>query len=141
MANEKAPKSNVAATAAVGGILTVTAKVPANKEKGTQELGPCTVSVTTGKNAAEMVQMFGQEAVKTNADANWTITLQGNIRSGLRKGETCVQIADRLKDAKMGIAQRGVQIDPVQAYMAKFESATPDVQAKMLAELKQRAAS
>ena len=139
MADEKAPKGgNVAAA---GEALTVTAKVPANKEKETKELGPCTISVTTGKNAAEMVQMFGQEAVKTNADANWVVTLQGNIRTGLRKGETPAQIAERLKDAKMGVAQRGVQIDPFQAYMIKFESATPEAQTKMLAELKQRAAS
>jgi len=120
--------------------LTVTAKVPANKEKGTAELGPCTIIVQTGKDSNEMVQMFGAEAVKTNADANWVVALQGNIRTGLRKGETPDQIAARLKDAKMGVAQKGIQIDPVQAYLAKFQGATPEEQAKMLAELKQRAA-
>ena len=125
--------------------LTVTAKVPAKKAVGdkpaTPELGPCTVIVGTGKDSAEMIQMFGSEAVKTNAEASWIITLQSNIRGGLKKGETPDQIALRLKDAKMGIAQKGTQIDPVQAYLAKFQGATPAEQQKMLADLKQRAAS
>lgn len=125
--------------------MTVTAKIPAKaatKDKpATPELGPCTVIVQTGKDEKEMTQMFGGEAVKTNADANWTVTLQGNIRSGLRKGETPNQIAVRLKDAKMGVAQKGVQIDPVQAYLAKFQGATPEEQQQMLAELTSRAAT
>jgi hypothetical protein len=123
--------------------LTVTAKVPAKaatKDKpAISELGPCTIIVSTGKDDKEMVQMFGGEAVKTNAEANWAVTLQGNIRSGLRKGETPDQIAARLKDAKMGVAQKGVQVDPVQAYLAKFQGATPDEQQRMLKELQQRA--
>lgn len=123
--------------------LTVTAKVPAKAAVGdkpaTPELGPCTVMVQTGKDDKEMVQMFGGEAVKTNAEANWSVTLQGNIRSGLRKGETPDQIAARLKDAKMGVAQKGIQVDPVQAYLAKFQGATPDEQKKMLDELQERA--
>jgi len=124
--------------------MTVTAKVPAKKatadKPAVPELGPCTIIVSSGKDAAEMVQMFGGEAVKTNAEANWAVTLQGNIRSGLKKGETPNQIALRLKDAKMGVAQKGVQVDPVQAYLAKFQGATPEEQQKMLTELKNRAA-
>lgn len=124
--------------------LTVTAKVPAKAAKGDKpaipELGPCTVIVNTGKDAAEMTQMFGGEAVKTNAEANWSVTLQSNIRNGLKKGEIPDQIALRLKDAKMGVAQKGVQVDAVQAYLAKFQSATPEEQQKMLSDLQKRAA-
>jgi len=120
--------------------MTVTAKVPANKEKGTPELGPCTVVVQTGVDDKEMIQMFGGEAVKTNADANWSVTLQSNIRAGLRKSEAPEAIALRLKDAKMGVAQKGVQVDPVQAYLAKFQGATPAEQKEMMAELTARAA-
>ena len=35
--------------------MTATAKVPANEKKGTKELGPCTVSVNTGKDSKEMI--------------------------------------------------------------------------------------
>ena len=119
--------------------MTATAKVPANKEKGTAELGPCTITVDTGKDAAEMIQMFGQEAVKSNADANWIVTLQSNIRAGLKKGEKVEQIQARLGTAKMGIAQKGIKVDPIQAYLATFQSSTPDEQKKMLAELTKRA--
>ena len=120
--------------------LSVTAQVPENKAKGTPQLGPVTVVVSTGKDAKEMVSLFGDEAVKSNADANWKVTLQSNIRAGLKRGETADQIQARLKDAKMGVAQVGAKVDPVQAYLAQFQMATPEEQKKMLAELEKRAA-
>lgn len=120
--------------------LSVAAKVPANEKKGTKELGPCTVTVSTGTDAKEMIEMFGGEAVKSNAEANWVVTLQSNIRAGLKKGETPDQIQARIKDAKMGVAAKGVKVDPVQAYLAQFQSSTPQEQKKMLAELGKRAA-
>lgn len=120
--------------------LSVTAKIPANKDKGIKELGPCTVSVSTGSTAEEMIKLFGQEAMKTNAEANWIVTLQSSIRAGLKKGETVEQIQARLKDAKMGVATKGVKVDPVQAYLATFQSSTPAEQKKMLADLQNRAA-
>lgn len=121
--------------------LQATAKVPANKEKKTAELGPCTATVNTGKDVKEMVALFGEEAVRSNAEANWIVTLQSNIRAALKRGETPEQIQTRLKDAKMGVAQKGVKVDPVQAYLAQFQTATPDEQKKMLAELQKRAAT
>lgn len=118
----------------------VTAQVPANKEKGTPQLGPVTIEVTTGKDLNEDIQMFGAEAIKSNADANWTVTIQSAIRSALKRGEDPATIQARLGSAKMGVAVKGVKIDPVQAYLNKFQSATPEEQKKMLAELQARAA-
>lgn len=118
----------------------IAARVPADKKKGISELGPVTVEVTTGATAQEMIQMFGDEAVKSNAEANWRVTIQSAIRSALKRGETPEQIQDRLKDAKMGVAMKAVKIDPIRAYLAKFQSATPEEQKKMLAELQKRAA-
>ena len=121
--------------------MTATAQVPANEKKKTPQLGPVTITVTTGKDLKEMEQLFGGEAVKSNAEANWIVTLQGNIRAGLRRGETPEQIQTRLKDAKMGVASKGAKVDPVQAYLAQFQTATPEEQKKMLAELQKRAAA
>jgi len=118
----------------------VTAQVPANKEKGTPQLGPVTISVNSGKDLDEDIQMFGKEAIKSNADANWTVTIQSAIRSSLKRGEDPATIQARLADAKMGVAVKGVKIDPVQAYLNKFQSATPEEQKRMLAELQARAA-
>lgn len=124
--------------------LTVVAQVPAKAASGdkpaTPLLGPVTIVVKSGKTAAEMIQMFGDEAVKSNAEANWKVTLQANIRAGLKKGETADQISTRLASAKMGVAATGAKVDPVQAYLAQFASATPDKQKEMLAELQKRAA-
>lgn len=117
----------------------VTANVPANEKKGTKALS-ATVEVNYSDKIEEAVQMFGAEAILTNAFANWRVTLQSNIRSALKRGETQKQIQDRLKDAKMGVAQQGVKVDPVQAYIARFQNATPEEQKKMLAELQKKAA-
>ena len=105
------------------------------------QVGPFTIEVDTGGTVEEMIQMFGGEAVKTNAESNWTVTIQGNMRAGMKKGETVEQLQARLGSAKMGVAQRGAIIDPVQAYLAQFASATPEKQAEMMNELKKRAAA
>ena len=121
--------------------LSVTAQVPANEKKGTKQLGPVTINVKTGKDVKEMIEMFDNDSVKSNAEANWIVTLQSNIRAGLRRGETADQIQARLADAKMGVASKGVKIDPVQAFLAKFQASTPAEQQQMLADLKKRAAA
>ena len=120
--------------------MVVTAQVPASKEKGTPQLGPVSVTVQTGETAKEKIEVFGDEAVSTNSDANWVVTIQGNIRAGLRKGETQEQMQARLGSAKMGISSKGITVVPKQAYTADFLSATPDEQVAMIKELQARAA-
>lgn len=120
--------------------VSVSAKVPANKEKGTKEMS-ATITVNYATSLEEAKEMYGEEAVLSNAFANWRVTLQNNIRAALRRGETPEQIAKRLADAKMGIAATGGKVDPIQAFLARFQSATPEEQQKMLAELQKRAAT
>ena len=122
----------------------VEAKVPEKKEGDKvvrKQLGPIQITVQTGATAAEMTQLFGDSAVKSNADANWTVTLQSNIRSRLLKGESAEQIQAALGTAKMGVAVKGAKIDPVQAYLALFASASPEKQKEMLKELQTKAAA
>ena len=116
----------------------VEAKVPENKEKGTKEMVSA-ITVQTGETLEEMIQMFGADAVKSNAESNWIVTLQAAVRGGLKRGETQEQIQARLGNAKMGVKVTGAKIDPVQAYLAQFAAATPEAQKKMLAELQARA--
>jgi len=122
----------------------VVAQVPEKKDKEgkiTQKaLGPATVEVDYGETAEESIKMFGDEPMNSNAFANWRVTLQSNIRSNLKAGLDLKAIQTKLGQAKMGVAQAGVKIDPVQAYIARFASETPEGQQKMLAELKNRAA-
>jgi hypothetical protein len=117
---------------------TVSAKVPANAEKGTEEMS-ATVIVDTPETIEEAVAMFGGSAVLSNALAHWDVVLQANIRSGLKKGESPESIATRLRNAKMGVASTGAKVDPIQNYLAVFQNATPEKQAEMLRELKERA--
>jgi hypothetical protein len=120
-------------------VLKVQAQVPEKKnDKGEvtqKQLGPITINVNTGATAAEMIQLFGDEAVKSNADANWVVTLQSNIRAGLKKGETQEAIQARLGGAKMGVAAKGAVIDPKEAFMAMYAAATPERRQQLIAEL------
>ena len=121
----------------------VDAKVPEKKNSEgriIQKAMIASASVKYAENIKEAVEMFGEEAILTNAFANWRVTLQSNIRGALKKGETVKNIAARLVTAKMGVASTGGKIDPIQAYLASFESATSEGQKKMLADLKARAA-
>ena len=124
--------------------LVVEAKVPEKKEEGKtvrKQLGPVQITVITGKNAAESIAIFGDSAVKSNSDANWIVTLQSNIRSRLLKGENAEQIQASLGQAKMGVAVKGTKVDPVQAYLALFSTASPEKQKEMLRELQKKAAA
>ena len=124
------------------GKISVVANVPEKKEgdKVVQKaVGPYTIAVECPDTVADMVKMFGEEAVKANAIANWIITLQGNMRGQMKKGIPLAQIQSSLGNAKMGVAVKGVKVDPEQAFIAMFENADPAKQNEMLAVLKQKA--
>lgn len=118
----------------------VEAQVPENKEKGQKQIGPFAITVKYPETLEEAKKVYGEEAVLSNAFANWRVTLQGNMRSGMKKGETQEQLQQRLGSAVMGVAQSGARVDPVQAYLAQFQNATPEEQQKMLQDLQKRAA-
>jgi len=117
----------------------VDAKVPENKEKGIDAM-TASVSVNYAETIEEAVEMYGADAILTNAFANWRVTVQSNIRGALKRGEAIESIQARLADSKMGVAATGGKTDPVQGFLAVFQSATPEKQAEMLADLKKRAA-
>ncbi len=119
----------------VSAVVPADPKVPGSKEK------TASISVNYAEKVAEAVSMYGEEAVLSNAFANWRVTLQANIRGALKRGEAPEAIAARLAGAKMGVAQTGGKVDPEQAYLAMFASATPEKQAQMLADLKKKAAA
>ena len=124
--------------------LVVVAKVPEKKKDGgvvRKQLGPVSITVQTGSTAAESIQMFGDKAVKSNSDGDWVVALQSNIRARLLRGENAAQIQAALGSAKMGVAVKGAKVDPVQAYLALFASASPEKQKEMLRELQTKAAT
>ncbi len=124
--------------------LVVEAKVPEKKEGDKvvrKQIGPIQITIQTASTAAELIAMYGDAAVLSNALANWTVTLQSNMRARMLKGETVEQIQAGLAGAKMGVAVKGEKVDPIQAYMAQFAAATPEKQKEMLKELQAKAAA
>ena len=100
-----------------------------------------TVVVNFPETVEEAVAWCGEEALLSNAFANWRVTIQANIRNSLTAGATPEQIQDKLKDAKMGVAVTGGRVDTEAAFLAKFRTATPDEQKAMLDKLRAAAMS
>ena len=122
--------------------LTIVANVPEKKENGKVVTKAIDGSVTVKfpETVDEAKKVFGEDACLSNMQKAWTVTLQGTIRSRLRKGIPAAQIATDLATAKMGVASVGAKIDPQAAFIAKFKMSTPEGQAKMIADLKKAAA-
>ena len=113
----------------------VSARVPANEKKGTEEMTAAVV-VNYTDDIDEANEMFGAEAILTNAFRNWAVTIQSGISTALKAGMSPEQIQDKFADAKMGVAMIGAKVDAETAFIAKFKTATPEKQAEMLEMLK-----
>ena len=98
------------------------------------------IMVNYGKDVDESVEMFGADAVNSNALANWIVTLQAGIRRAHTAGKTDDEIQSLLSDSKMGAAVSGGRIDPIQASLAKFKVMNEDERAAFLEQLKAAAA-
>lgn len=117
--------------------LQINATYHAGKED--EKAGSITVKVP--ENLKEAQEMFGGDAVLTNAIAHWVVGLQGNIRSGLGKGEDAKALQARLGSSKMGVAATKAAVDPQAAWLARYQAATPAERKAMKADLLKQAES
>ena len=85
----------------------------------------------------ELKQMCGAKAIITNAFANFRVTVQGSIRTGLDNGETQEQIQARLASVRMGVTIKGAARDAEAEYLAKLDSADDDEAQAMVERLQQ----
>jgi len=119
----------------------VSAKLPAKEGvKGREQDLSATVIVNYAETLKEASEMFGEEAVLSNAFANWRVTLQAGIRRSLDAGKTPDQIASDFAAAKMGVATGGARVDPLTASLAKFKLMDKAEQANYLKQLRDLAA-
>lgn len=112
--------------------LQVSARIPA-KDGAPERIG--SVTVKAPETAEEGIKMFGDQAMNSNATANWVVTLQSGIRGGLKRGETPQALQARLGSAKMGVAAAKAAQDPKAAWLAAYQAATPQERKKMKADL------
>ena len=119
----------------------ITATQPANESKGIKEDMSATIVVEYPESLDEAKQVYGEEAMLSNAFANWRITLQAGIRRALCSGKTAEQIQAEFATAKMGVSTTGARVDPIQASLALFKTMSKEDRAKYLADLKAAAAA
>lgn len=84
--------------------------------------------VNFGETAEESIEMFGDEAVNTNAFANWKITARSTIVRMLKAGKSEEEVQKVMSDAKMGIQTSTGTTDPIMASLAKFKMMSGDEQ-------------
>ena len=123
--------------------MTVQALVPEKKDADgnvtSAQLGPCVCEVEFGETAEESIEIFGSDAVNSNAFANWRVTIQAGIRAALKRGESLEDIQARYATAKMGVATAGGKVDAEAAFKAKFLAATPEARKAMINQLRELA--
>jgi len=114
----------------------VTARIPANKEKGTKEQ-VMTVEVPFAATAKEAIQVYGDEAVLTNARANAVVSIQALMRSRMKAGKTAEEVAKELSEYKMGVSMRKTS-DPIETTLKKAESMSDEQLAALIAKLQSK---
>lgn len=98
-----------------------------------------TILVNYGEDVDESIEMFGGDAMNSNAFANWTVVLQAAIRRAHKLGKTDGEIQELLKDAKMNVAT-AIGKDSTQATLAKFKVMSEEEKAAFIEKLKAIAA-
>ena len=94
-----------------------------------------TIYIQAGNSAVESIDMFGDEAVNSNAIRNWKITIQSGMRGLIKAGKSQAEIQAKYKDAKLGVAADRTT-DPAGALVAKWDSYSAEEQASILKQLK-----
>ena len=98
------------------------------------------IVVNFGETAEESIQMYGAEAVNSNAWANARVTIQAAIRRMHEAGKSDEEIQEALGDWKMGVAVSGGRVDPIAASLAKFKTMSHEEQSEYLDKLRAAAA-
>jgi len=101
-----------------------------------------TITISVPETGEEALQMFGGEAVKSNAIRNWIVTIQAGVRRGLEKGKSEDELKTVFKSAKMGAVTMvgGGIVDPLQAALAKSATMTPEELQAFIKQLQSQAA-
>jgi hypothetical protein len=122
--------------------ITISAKLPKNEAKGRKEEKSAELTVQfpdieADPDAAleEAKKAFGAKAILTNALSNWTVTLQGNIRSRLEKGQTQAQIQEGLGASKMGVSAPKVAMTSKEAVLAAVQTMSAEERKALIAQL------
>jgi len=102
-----------------------------------------TITVQVPETIEEAVQVYGGEAVRSNAIRNWVVTLQAGVRRGLTKGKSEGELKEIFKNAKMGVVTMvgGGIVDPLQAALAKSATMTPGELQAFIKQLQAQAAT
>ena len=118
-------------------VIEVSATDP-GKEKGVQvrEASTAKIEVQTGETALEAIELFGDEAVLSNAVANWVVTLQSGIRRMLVAGKSQEEIQKEVGDSKMGVSRAKTGVSAQTAIKKKWAGWSSEERAAFIKELK-----
>jgi hypothetical protein len=108
------------------------------KNGKTADAPSASITLKVPENLDEARQMYGDEAILSNALSNWIVTVQAGIRRDIAAGKTQEQIQAHLGGSKMGVSAERTS-DPKAAYLAKFQAMTPEEKAAEIKRLQELA--
>lgn len=88
-----------------------------------------------GDTLEEMGQKFGEEVVRSSAEQQMTIGIQGIMRRMIQQEKDDNEIQQRVADYVPGVG--GPKQDPVERFKAKWANLSVEDREKLLDELKQ----
>lgn len=108
--------------------VTISAKAPKVGKTGE-------ATITFGETAEESIEMFGGDAVNSNALANATVTIQAGIRRLLTAGKSPEEVQSAFSGWKLGVAIARVA-DPAAAILAQWPTMSKEDKAAFMSKLK-----
>ena len=94
---------------------------------------PVTVSVPWYETMEEAnADGVSEEAILSNAFANFRVTLQSSLRARIKQGKSQDKIQEEFSTAKIGVAMQKAKVDPMDVVLNKIKNGTEEERKALL---------
>lgn len=97
-----------------------------------------TVKIPYAETAADLIKMFGDGAVFSNATAKFKAAVRTSIKAAVKAGIKPADIQARFANVKMAASLRRPKMTARQKLVSAFSTATPEEQQAILMELREK---
>lgn len=107
----------------------------ATDEAGNQVYAEAAGQYDFGENLADATDKFGADVVFSNFVSAAKVKLQSIMRTKKQAGVTDAELQTFMDGYKIGMVLERTQVNPMEAFKASFQNASPERQKELLREL------